>query len=393
MAIVRLAGVPAGVLLAAVSLAGQVRLPSPTGAHGVGRVEIEVTRSTGSDARSVPVMVWYPAVPGTGVSVPYLPDLAERSGVLGADFARAAGEVVSSARGGAAPADGRFPVVLLSHSLGGLPGLYAGLGEDLASRGYVVAAVGHPGGAGGLLVDGAVIPASPEWDRNDPAVVGIERAFEFRSTRVRVWVGDVLGVLERLPSVRVGAETLGARADTGRVAYVGHSVGGSAAALGCALSPRLDACVNLDGWPVPAPARSGFPGAYFHLEETRPYRTDGELDDWGVTRAEYDRNMTGLAARMDSLLQAMEGPAYHLVLAGLTHQGFSDLPLWREENRQAQALSGPRALTILRDWLGWFLDRHVRGDAAAAVPDPVRYPEILFTAYGAGWAQDRPDSP
>lgn len=376
-------------------------LPSPGGTYAVGAAEYHLTDLSRPDSliptmesgRTMKVVLWYPAVRGTGNPRTYLTGLEARRSVLGDDFVAGAASVQGTARHAAelardaAPA----PVVLISHSLGGLPGLYAGLGEELASRGYMVAAIGHPGGAGALLLNGEVVPLSPAWDEHDPGEVGIEDALAFRHERSRLWAGDALYVLRLLPELEIGGEEIGGAVDAERVGYIGHSVGGSAAAIGCRASGKLAACVNLDGWPVAEEIRAnGLDQPYLHVEESRPYRSAERLEAWGVDREEYDRIQTGLDAGRDSLFQAMSGPSYHLVVDGLPHRGFSDVILWDGPTGEAHALAPGRGLEILRAWIGWFLDRHVRGDVTTRSPDPVRYPEIRFTAYGAEWSQDRP---
>lgn len=156
------------------------------------------------------------------------------------------------------------------------------------------------------------------------------------------------------------------------------------------MTEALDACINLDGWPLPPDAEHGFAQPYLHVEETRPYRSDALLRQWGASRAEYDRNMSALAAHEDSIFQAMDGEAYHLVVDGLSHAGFSDVPLWSATAADAQELEARRGLKVLRTWLGWFLDRHVKGDSGRRPPDPASFPEVRFTAYGSSWSQDRP---
>lgn len=64
---------------------------------------------------------------------------------------------------GATLADGRFPLIALSHGTGGSADIMAWLGRGLASRGYIVAAVNHPG-------NNALEPYTPEgfllwWER------------------------------------------------------------------------------------------------------------------------------------------------------------------------------------------------------------------------------------
>ena len=371
-------------------------LPAPTGPYAVGRADLAIgpgTPSTESaETRTVAVVLWYPAASVGGAVPAYLGDLEARRDVLGPDFVASARQVRPHARAGSpvAGSGAPFPLVILSHSLAGLPGLYAGLAEDLASRGYIVASIGHPGGSRALWLDGEVVPLSPAWEENDPAEVGLTDYLSFRADRARLWVDDALLVIDRLPGQDVGGGPLGQVVDTSRVGYVGHSIGGSAAALGCAVNPTFDACVNLDGWPLPPEAETGFDRPYLHVEETRPYRSQEQLDAWGATRREYDRNMWALEARKDSLFQALDAVAYHLVVDGLTHDGFSDVPLWSPSAAESQALSATRGLEILRTWVGWFLDAHVRGISEAGPPNPSAFPEVRFSAYGPDWSQDRP---
>ena len=68
--------------------------------------------------RPLPTTVWYPATGAAGAA--------------------------GSARTGAAVAEGRFPLVLFSHGLTGLPQYYATLTTRLAAAGFVVAAPAYP---------------------------------------------------------------------------------------------------------------------------------------------------------------------------------------------------------------------------------------------------------
>ncbi len=79
--------------------------------------------------------VWYPAARG-GVPTAYRTAL--RDGRLEADL-------LGRAVAGAQAAEGRFPLVILSHGWPGNRFLMAHLGETLASRGFVVVAPDHPG--------------------------------------------------------------------------------------------------------------------------------------------------------------------------------------------------------------------------------------------------------
>jgi predicted dienelactone hydrolase len=77
---------------------------------------------------------WYPAVAGTGKVVPYRTLLRD---------GRTEVTLQGSAARGAHALPGQFPLVILSHGFPGNRMLMSHLGENLASKGYRVAAVDH----------------------------------------------------------------------------------------------------------------------------------------------------------------------------------------------------------------------------------------------------------
>jgi dienelactone hydrolase len=117
-----------------------------TGQHAVGtsyrdfdlgqRVTLTPTGPT-QGARTVGVRFWYPSSGAKATTVTYrhpmtMPDKSNH-------------EVVEQgiAFDGAAPAKGKFPLVIISHGFGGWSEHLSRLGEHLASRGYVVASIDH----------------------------------------------------------------------------------------------------------------------------------------------------------------------------------------------------------------------------------------------------------
>ena len=87
----------------------------------------------GAATHALVTTVWYPAVHGTTMSEHDIGPSGSRLFRLGAwaDDAE--------------PASGPFPLIALSHGTGGSAQIMAWLARALASRGYVVAAVNHPG--------------------------------------------------------------------------------------------------------------------------------------------------------------------------------------------------------------------------------------------------------
>ena len=87
----------------------------------------------GATTRALVTSLWYPAVSGTSMSEHDIGPAGSplfRLGVWADD-----GE----------PASGPFPLIVLSHGTGGSAQMMAWLARALASHGYVVAAVNHPG--------------------------------------------------------------------------------------------------------------------------------------------------------------------------------------------------------------------------------------------------------
>ncbi len=83
--------------------------------------------------RAITAEVWYPTT-GTQQSLVY-------ESVIGQTRVRIAGQ----ANRDAAPANGRFPLIVASHGQPGTRFQFAYLNEHLASRGFVAAALEHPG--------------------------------------------------------------------------------------------------------------------------------------------------------------------------------------------------------------------------------------------------------
>ena len=103
-----------------------------------GRVDVVNAKPEGelpTYDRKITVEVWYPAADGTTPGGTY--ETVLRDGVTKTTL-------VGQAARDAAPAEGSFPLILISHGYPGNRMLMSHLGENLASKGYVVASADHP---------------------------------------------------------------------------------------------------------------------------------------------------------------------------------------------------------------------------------------------------------
>jgi predicted dienelactone hydrolase len=102
------------------------------------RIDIVNTTEDGEPPvydRAITVEVWYPAAEGTESAGEYRTFLRDGSTEV---------TLTGSAARDAAPAEGTFPLVIISHGYPGNRFLLSHLGENLASKGYVVASIDHP---------------------------------------------------------------------------------------------------------------------------------------------------------------------------------------------------------------------------------------------------------
>ena len=291
--------------------------------------------------RRLELLVWYPAaVDGCTRAAPYRQTLARHAWrPLPAE--RVTFDVPAAAAANAPVADGaRYPLVVMSHGLLGWASALTYLGEHLASRGYVVAAIDHrddlPTGLDPLK--GAT--AFRQLDQS-AAVAALQG-----------WTADPQSFLHD-------------RIDTERVAIVGYSMGGygavrSAVAAGSATGRGLRAIVAI----APFGGQSfvgAFDRANLATASTPMLFIVGDHDD-----------VSGFADGVDSLFQSVTGAErWMLVYENARHnvggypladfaredialQSFFIDPVWRVERIQA----------VNRHFITAFLDLTLKDDAS-----------------------------
>ncbi|MFJ8621905.1 alpha/beta hydrolase family protein [Kitasatospora sp. NPDC093550] len=305
------------------------RFPEPTGEFAVGTRVVQWTdqgrpetfTADPDDRRTVVVQLWYPArkSPADTPRAQYLGRTEEEARTVSEALARGVGlpgflvDGVPRAHSHAvfdAPVDGgggRFPVVLFSPGSGGVRTQNTAWAEELASHGYLVAALDHPyDSAAVLLTDGRTITtetsSSGDPDKDEELAAGW--------TAVRAAdLGFVLGQLERLDRGE-GSDPLTGCLDTGRVAVTGHSMGGAAALQAARQDRRFRAVIDLDGYPH-GPASPALVQPTLALTQAVTPGTDPRY-----------------LSRLTEALQAGSATSYRLTIPGAAHLTFMDGPLY-----------------------------------------------------------------
>ncbi|MEV4314150.1 alpha/beta hydrolase [Actinocrispum sp. NPDC049592] len=300
-----------------------LHLPTPAGRFPVGTTEILMVDHSrpdpwdqerkcpdGQKCRKVMTTVYYPArdVEHSPLA-PYMgAGAAAVFGSLDAMLHKLPGGVdwaatTTAAHTGAPARPGRRPVLLYSPGLGDPRVLGTGLATDLASRGYVVVTIDHPGETSEVDIpgEGTRIIGLPGDPSSDPGVY---------RTAIDTRLRDTKFVLAQLPKV------LPFPVDLRRVGMYGHGLGGTTAAE--ALHDRIvDAAVNMDGFLDYHPTAPGRPG------ELLPIAAEGTnrpLLLWGSEGFRNPRNDRSWAAT----LAHSRGCTTREELTGAAHWTFTD---------------------------------------------------------------------
>src|SRR4051812_32119043 len=225
-------------LLAPATAHAAVTPPPPSGPAPVGLKRLTLTDhhraerlAPGGGSRLIPLRVWYPAArPG---SAPGEVLTAAEQSTYESVFALPAGAldgIGSTTTADAPPAAGKHPVILLSPGWGNTSGLHDAQASDLASHGYVVVGIDHPGDTTAVDAGGGRILTM------NPAGEKIQNKSALQRVAVTRYVLPPLGAV-------AGAGRLARR----RIGAYGHSMGARATAAAMYYEPSIRAGVNLDG--------------------------------------------------------------------------------------------------------------------------------------------------
>ncbi|MDQ0937545.1 alpha/beta hydrolase family protein [Streptomyces turgidiscabies] len=222
-------------------------LPTPTGAGPVGLRTMELRDTSRRDpwdparVRESMVSLWYPAQASKAPRAHYVTAresemilrLHRVEGVPADLLSRTRVHARVAAPPLAAAGSGR-PLVLVSPGFALPRSSLTGLAEELASRGYAVAAVDHAYESPAIRHPDGRVTGCLACERDpDGAVVATTRAADLSFVRRRLIRSAGAGGLPRL--------------DPSRVALVGHSMGGAATFEALRTDPGFAVGVNMDG--------------------------------------------------------------------------------------------------------------------------------------------------
>ncbi|MFD2471471.1 alpha/beta hydrolase family protein [Amycolatopsis silviterrae] len=339
--------------------APRLALPEPTGFSPVGTSTFHFTDTSRADPwvpsqrREMMVTLWYPAqFPGRRATQ-YVTQRESELMVAELEDPAMARDLLTKVRlhstVDAPPQYRRMPLVVLSPGFTLPRATLSSLAEELASRGYVVAGIGHNyESTATTFPDGhttqCVACQIQDWEK-----------------LVKARAADVSFVLDRL----VGRHPVwggGRLIDDRRIAMIGQSIGGAATPPAMLADRRIRAGAALDGkyyLPVTGLDR---PFLQFGVAEHAP---GGTLDpSW------------------DEAWRGMTGWKRWLTVDGGEHSMFTDQLLLCQQAGvplPGLGIDPSRGIRVSEAYLTAFLDEHLRGAHQRLLDGPSqRYPEVRF---------------
>jgi dienelactone hydrolase len=267
--------------------------------------------------------------------------------------------------------------------------------EDLASHGYIVAAVEHPYGSDIVsFPDGRSILRRKEnvflHFSSEAALVDSNREVTGELSVRSADIQFVLDCIENPDTLANSDRTLSPQMDDAiaqvsqnfdrsKIGVFGHSFGGAVAAELCCLDPKFRAGVNMDGWMFGKSGDEGVRRPFFFMIDATPRPGSADVQD-------RDSEKRRLAARTlqgyhDVERSLDEHGGYFLQVPGLEHMNYSDYPLYSRVKAWtgAGAIDARRAHLMINRLTLAFFNTHLQ-NAPAPIPSSIaaEFPEADF---------------
>lgn len=143
----------------------------------------------------------------------------------------------------------RYPVILFSHGLGGMPSdSYMTIVENIVSYGYIVIGIDHP--YFNLITrysDGKIISSTELTSQFQH--MNVQEQYAFQSKAIDVYIDDMRFVIDQVALLNNNENSMFYnRFDCNKIGVMGHSAGGTAAIECCRRDKRCKVAIDLDGW-------------------------------------------------------------------------------------------------------------------------------------------------
>lgn len=272
--------------------------------------------------------------------------------------------------------DGKFPLLLFSHGMGVPTEFYTSILSEVASHGYVIAAIEHP--------YSTVVTTFPDGRVTD-LKTSVERFTDEQLSELeKVWARDTDFVLEQLESGKLSndVDSLVFKIDFKSIGCFGHSFGGAVSYLACFSNDRIKAGINLDGSIYSNVPKDSINKKAFLLLTTDDYAASikqnievpdySELDDkqllelqkQGITREQYVIIAERAKASNLAFQSIINNGGYFISIENTKHYNFTDLPFFSpvlQMTGMVGKIDKEKGLEIINNYIVSFYDEKLKG--------------------------------
>jgi predicted dienelactone hydrolase len=363
------------------------RFPKPSGEYPVGTRIFDLTdesraethTGTAGGRRRLVVQLWYPSATARGRRERYrrwkeTTLLSSYQAVLRTDSIQ-----------DAPVAKGRFPVVVFNHAWGGFRNRCTYSIQDLASHGFVVAAISHTHNTAAVVFDDGRVVRYDQFDIgfDCPYYIPLEERLALADEELRVQTEDcrfVLDTLERFDGT--AGHPLAGRIDVSKVGCYGFSYGGAVAVEWAREDDRVLSALELDGVLHGVAAREGLNKPLMVIDSVTvqaPEEIPAGLDQL----AESTMRMMQLSAEAKRATLSRFG-GYAVYLGRMHHGSFSDrsfMSPWRRLSGGSR-IPARRCAQILNGYvLAFFQQTLLRRPSPLLAAEARVFPEAELTVY------------
>jgi len=260
-----------------------------------------------------------------------------------------------------------YPLIILNHGMGTTRLIHASQAEQLASNGYIVAAIDHTYSTSGTAFpDGTVTEFKTS--------VGIDNMAAVSQEVGRIWAEDVIFVIDQFERMNEGSleSVFKGAIDLDKIGVMGHSFGGSTSYSALCMDNRIKAAINMDGsfFTLDGTTKTDKPFLFITddaYEErikfiTKGNPSDEELKEEGLTREEYEKLIPMYKDEQSILENSLNKEI--LIIPGMGHFNVTDLQLYSKLIKytgMTGSIDGVECARLVNRYVLGFFDEHLRG--------------------------------
>ncbi|WP_369435954.1 alpha/beta hydrolase family protein [Lysinibacillus fusiformis] len=330
----------------------------PSGPYKIGTVTYdwrdnqreETLSPVSGDKRELMVQIWYPVdAKAEGEAVKYHSDedvfaeayskVMDLPKIIFTNFGYIKTNSIENAM--ISNQESSYPVLIFSHGFNGHKNQNTFQIEQLVSRGYIVVSIDHTySSVVSIFLDGRVANYIPQ---DSDSVTYWNEANE-------VWVEDakfVVDQVEKLAKADPDHRFTG-RMDMQNIGMFGHSFGGATATQMVMRDSRIQAAINMDGFPY----------------GKRPVSAKGLKKPFMMMTADEGAGTEDFAGLIEAILSkdknAVYNKNYWLQIKNMTHMGFSDFYLFSPLYEKMEGVDIRRAHHLINDYSLDFFDHYLK---------------------------------